>query len=126
MIKIILYAMFISLTGLGHAFAETRVVAISLADGVLSSPDDTLRFNKGDHVVIQWSSDSAMDLHLHGYDVKTKLKPGKTSEMVFDAKVTGRFAVNSHGHGHAKKGQGTSAIKLGHGEKAVMYIEVHP
>jgi hypothetical protein len=108
--------------------AEDKTITLSLVDGVLQSSENTLRFKKGDRVVVRWSSDRALELHLHGYDVKTAVEPGKVSEMVFDAEVLGRFAVNSHGatgHGHGDD-SGTKKIVLGHGEKAVVYFEVRP
>jgi hypothetical protein len=110
------------------AMSEDRVVSLSLVDGVLQSSDQTLRFTRGDRVVVRWSSDQALELHLHGYDVKTAVAPGKVAEMVFEAAILGRFPVNSHGatgHAHGEDG-GTGKVRLGHGEKAVVYFEVRP
>ena len=76
----------------------------------------TIRVKQGDEVKLNWKTDEKVELHMHGYDIKTSLIPGKPAEMRFIAKATGRFPVTSHGFGDS----------LGHGHAALIYIEVHP
>jgi hypothetical protein len=44
-------------------------------------------------------SDIADELHLHGYDLHIKTKPGETATLRFNASKTGRFGYELH---HAK------------------------
>jgi len=65
-----------------------------------------IRVRQGDVVKLRWSSERPMALHLHGYDITTKVDPGTVVEMSFTARATGRFSVQEHkpkaggGHNH--------------------------
>jgi hypothetical protein len=77
-----------------------------------------IRVKQNDVVRLQWSTDKAINLHLHGYDIEKSVAPGAVTEMTFTARATGRFAVAPHlaaqpGGGHA------------HGDVLVT-IEVYP
>ena len=54
-----------------------------------------------------------MTLHLHGYDIESKLAPGEPAAMAFKATIPGRFPVEVHGAG---KGP----------HRPVLYLEVYP
>jgi len=70
----------------------------------------TLRVDEGERVVINWTTDEAVEVHLHGYDIELQLAPGTTGAMDFVAKATGRYPINAHGFGH----------------RALAYLEVQP
>jgi hypothetical protein len=77
-----------------------------------------IRVKQGAAVRLRWTTDRAITLHLHGYDLEKRVEPGFVAEMVFTATATGRFPVeehrpNAHG-GHS------------HGEAALVRIEVRP
>ena len=77
-----------------------------------------IRIKQNDVVKLQWTTDTPLTIHLHGYDIEKDLKPGEVTEMTFTARATGRFTVEPHvgatpGGGHA------------HGEVLVT-IEVYP
>jgi hypothetical protein len=76
-----------------------------------------LRVRQGDVVKIRWRSDRLIVLHLHGYDVETKVEPGAVAEMTFTARATGRFSIEPHA---PKRGGGHD-----HGA-IVARIEVYP
>lgn len=77
-----------------------------------------IRVTQGDAVRLRWTSDRPIILHLHGYDIETKVTPGAVAEMVFTARATGRFPIEEHrpdtrgGHSH--------------GEAPLVRIEVRP
>ena len=77
-----------------------------------------LRVKQGDAVKLRWTSDRPIILHLHGYEIETKVVPGAVSEMTFDARATGRFPIEEH----------KPAAKGGHshGEAPLVRIEVRP
>lgn len=77
---------------------------------------NVVRVTEGQIVELILSSDEAVELHLHGYDVVAKAKPGAPAVMGFSAHATGRYPVTMHGHSHG----GT------HSEKTLLYLEVHP
>jgi hypothetical protein len=67
-----------------------------------------VRVKQGDVVKLRWTSDRPALLHLHGYDIETKVEPGAVAEMAFTARATGRFPVEEHkpiargGHSHSE------------------------
>jgi len=95
------------------AAAEERVFDLTIAHGKLTGGPDTIRARQGDNLVLHWHSDRAILLHLHGYDIETKVMPGVVAEMRFEARATGRFPIHVHG------GQGRS-------ETVLVYLEVYP
>lgn len=102
-------------------YAQARseqVFEVEITDREVVPEMATIRVKQGDSVRIQWMTDEATEVHLHGYNVKTELEPGKPSEMVFEARATGRFAVTSHGFGGHAHGH--------HDEPTLVYVEVHP
>ena len=77
-----------------------------------------IRVRQGDVVKLRWTSDRPIMLHLHGYDIETTVEPGKTAEMTFSARATGRFPVEEH---KPNKSAGHS-----HGEAPLVRVEVRP
>jgi hypothetical protein len=56
-----------------------------------------LRFTEGETVRFRVRSDSAEEVHVHGYDLRKDLEPGKTETMSFRASITGIFEVEFEG-----------------------------
>ena len=77
-----------------------------------------IRVRQGDTVKLRWTTDRPIMLHLHGYDIETKVEPGATAEMAFEARATGGSRSRSIGRirsgGHS------------HGEAPLVRIEVRP
>ena len=90
---------------------ETRAFTLDIRDGHVAPGKRTARVKVGDRVEIRWTTDEAVELHLHGYDIRLGVTPGTPGTMSFDAHATGRFPVGVHGSG-------------GHGN--IFYLEVHP
>jgi hypothetical protein len=67
---------------------------------------------------IHWHSDESGELHVHGYDLRIRLRPDTVVHTPIKTRATGRFPVTSHGFA-SKTGQT-------HGHGALLYIEVHP
>ena len=98
------------------ARAQTAVQTydIRVDHGVANTP--LIRVRQGDWVRLRWISDRPIVLHLHGYDIETKIGPGTVGVMDFAARATGRFPVEVHG----------SAGGHSHGEAPLVRIEVYP
>jgi hypothetical protein len=77
-----------------------------------------IRVKQGDAVRLRWTTDRPIVLHLHGYDIETKVEPGAVTEMAFTAHATGRFPVEEH-KANAKGGHS-------HGEAPLVRVEVRP
>ena len=72
------------------------------------------RVTQGELVGIEWSSDAAHDLHLHGYDIEMHVEPGVAAAVYLVVHASGRFPVAMHG------GAG------GHGHSTLFSLEVYP
>ena len=95
------------------AIAAERVFDLTIAHGKLTGGQDTIRVQLGDDVVLRWHSDRPILLHLHGYEIETRVAPGAVAETRFAARATGRFPIHVH------TGQARSESVLG-------YLEVYP
>jgi hypothetical protein len=51
---------------------------------------------EGDRVNFRITSDSPLELHLHGYDLSREIEPGEPAELAFDATISGRFEIEDH------------------------------
>ncbi len=98
---------------------KTFDLALALARGVAPAEQRVMRVSKGDAVRLRLTSDSAGDIHLHGYRLEAKLAPGQPAELAFTAYATGRYRLEWHGAGDdAKTGQ--------HHGPALATLEVRP
>jgi FtsP/CotA-like multicopper oxidase with cupredoxin domain len=95
------------------AIGAERVFDLTIAHGKLTGGQDTIRVQQGDNVVLRWHSDRPIVLHLHGYEIETRVMPGVVAETHFAARATGRFPVHVHA------GQAQS-------EAVLVYLEVYP
>jgi hypothetical protein len=86
-----------------------KVFDLAIVNGKVAPAMQLVRVKQGDAVSLRWTSDQPIILHLHGYDIETKVEPGAVAEMAFEARATGRFPVEEHSpdakgghaHGHA-------------------------
>ena len=95
------------------AAGQRKVFELVVQGGKVMLPGGTLVLHQNDEVELQWRSDRAMELHLHGYDILVKVSPTAPARMVFRARLPGRFPVSEHRHDGQHHG-------------AVVYLEVHP
>jgi len=56
-----------------------------------------LSFKEGETVRFRVRSDKQEELHVHGYDIKKDLEPGKTATVSFKATITGIFEIELEG-----------------------------
>ena len=55
-----------------------------------------IQVKQNDHVVFHVTSDQADEMHLHGYNLRLRLKPRERATLEFDARRTGRFTFELH------------------------------
>jgi FtsP/CotA-like multicopper oxidase with cupredoxin domain len=97
----------------GLVLAAPQSFDLALTGGKPPVEHETIRVAKGDEVTLRFTSDRAIALHLHGYDIQATVAPGGEATMRFTASIAGRFPVSEHTHGP------------GH-HRAVLYLEVLP
>ena len=102
---------------MGGASAEELTFDLKVERGRVARAMQLIRVKQGDVVRLRWTTDRALDLHLHGYDIEQKIEPGTVSELTFTARATGRFPVVVHA---PKRGGGHSH------EAPLVQIEVLP
>jgi hypothetical protein len=78
-----------------------------------------MRVHEGDIVKLRWTSDRALVLHLHGYDIEKRVAAGAITEFAFTAYATGRFPIQIHAPGAGSGGRV-------HDEPPLAVIEVYP
>jgi FtsP/CotA-like multicopper oxidase with cupredoxin domain len=92
-----------------------RVIEARIENREVVAPTEPIRVTEGDVVELRWTSDEAVELHLHGYDIELRVEQGEPAAMVIETRATGRFPITSHGWGGG-----------GHGHDALTYLEVYP
>jgi precorrin-4 methylase len=95
------------------AFGAEQVFDLTIVRGKLTGGEDTIRVHQGDSVILRWHSDRPIVLHLHGYEIETRVVPGTVAETRLEARAAGRFQIHLH------MAQGRSEAVLG-------YLEVYP
>ena len=108
-----LLVLIMSVFAMGNALAAEQVFDVALAEGRVPPERRTIQVTRGDDVVLRWTSDRAVALHLHGYDIEQSVPAGGSATMRFAANIAGRFPVSEHRHGGGR-------------ERAVLYLEVRP
>ena len=115
-------AVFMSLALAGTLLAQAQtpevVFDFKIENGRVAERMRRVRVSQGDAVRLRWSTDRPIILHLHGYDIETKVMPGAVAEMAFIARATGRFPVEEH----KPDATGTHS----HGEVPLVRLEVRP
>jgi hypothetical protein len=67
-----------------------------LKDGKLASGQSVIQVHRGEQVVLRIKSNTADELHLHGYDLQARITPQETAVLEFSANRTGRFTLELH------------------------------
>jgi hypothetical protein len=95
------------------AGAEPQVINLAIRNGDLSKEMRVIRVRQGDDVTLRWTTDAALTIHLHGYDIEQKLSPGPPISVRFTARASGRFPIEIHTHSSGR-------------DRTLGYLEVHP
>jgi len=107
-----------SLAGVA-AYAAEAVFDLRIENGHLPQKMRVVRVKQGDAVMLRWTADQPITVHLHGYDIEKRIEPGQVGEMSFTARATGRYPVHAH---DARTGPDKGADE----EAPLLYVEVYP
>ena len=72
------------------------VFDLEIKDGRLASGQSVIQVHRGEQVVLRFKSNTADELHLHGYDLYARITPRETAVLEFSANRTGRFTLELH------------------------------
>ena len=64
---------------------QSRVIELRIENRHVVADKKTIRITEGETVELHWTSDQAVELHLHGYDLKAAPAPAKPAVMAFKA-----------------------------------------
>ena len=81
---------------LGSAIGAELTFVLRIENGHVPADMRLICVKQNDVVRLQWSTDKPMTIHLHGYDIETRLVPGAMIDMTFAARASGRFTVEPH------------------------------
>jgi hypothetical protein len=112
-------ALLLILAGSPRAGAAELIFDIRIEHGRIPDAMHLMRVHEGDSVKLRWTSDRALVLHLHGYDIENRVAPDGVTELAFTAYATGRFPIQIHA-------QGAGAGSAAHQDAPSAIIEVYP
>jgi FtsP/CotA-like multicopper oxidase with cupredoxin domain len=73
--------------------AEPAVQTIRVVNGQPDGGIKTISYKKGDQVRLKVQSDTADEIHVHGYDLKKDVSAGGNVQFAFKASIEGRFEI---------------------------------
>ena len=79
--------------GTGGQEAPPRPATISVVNGKADGGIKTITFSKGDQVRLKVNSDTADEVHIHGYDIHKDVEAGGSVRFAFPASIDGRFEI---------------------------------
>jgi hypothetical protein len=77
--------------------ADSSVPVIEVVGGQPQGGIAGLDFNQGDEIRFDVTSDTADEVHVHGYDIEEEVPAGGTAKFDFPADLEGVFEVELHG-----------------------------
>jgi hypothetical protein len=78
---------------------KPAIPVVTVVDAKPQGGIKKLKFTKGDTIRFQVKSDTADEIHFHGYDVHEDVAAGGTATFSLPAKIEGRFVVELEDHG---------------------------
>jgi hypothetical protein len=70
-----------------------KLIQVRVAGGKVETAQRRVRVSRGDRVRIQVQSDQADEVHVHGFDLKEPVGPGKPATVEFTADLPGVWEV---------------------------------
>ncbi len=73
---------------------QERIYDVAIEDGAMS-PNE-ISVEEGDFVALRLTSETPVEVHVHGYDVEEDVLPGEETVLSLEADATGRFEIEDH------------------------------
>ena len=68
-------------------------IVVRVKNGKVQMPDDVVELSLGEPVRLEITSDTADEVHVHGYERKAEVAPGQKVVLEFNADIPGTFEV---------------------------------
>jgi hypothetical protein len=78
--------------------AEPEIPVVTVKDAKPVGGIEKIKFTKGDTIEFKVRSDTADEIHFHGYDIAQDVKAGGSTTFKVKATIEGRFVVELEGH----------------------------
>ena len=85
-------------TGTTKTPAAPEVPVVRVVDGKPQGGVEKLSFDKGERIRFKVVSDTADEIHVHGYDLMKDVAKGGAVSFSFEASIDGRFVVELEHH----------------------------
>jgi hypothetical protein len=82
-----------------EAPAEPAIPTVRVVDAKPQGGVRKLEFDKGDQIRFKVVSDTADEIHVHGYDLMKDVEQGGSVSFSFKGSIDGRFVVELEDHG---------------------------
>jgi hypothetical protein len=87
-------------SGLAAEAVKPIRISVAIRNRSLANPvQKDIRITQGDVLELVFTTDEPAELHLHGYDIYLNVVPGTPAVLRVDAKIAGRYALESHRFG---------------------------
>jgi hypothetical protein len=86
-------------TSTEEAPAEPAIPTVRVVDAKPQGGVKKLEFDKGDQIRFKVVSDTADEIHVHGYDLMKDVEQGGSVSFSFKGSIDGRFVVELEDHG---------------------------
>ncbi|MCW2681455.1 MAG: uncharacterized protein JWM62_2856 [Frankiales bacterium] len=73
-----------------------RTIDVTYAAGEISGVEGRVEVEKGEQLVLRFTSDVVEEIHVHGYDLYADLVPGQPAQIAFTADLPGSYEVELH------------------------------
>ena len=73
---------------------QERVYDVAIEGGAMNPAE--ISAEEGNFVTLRLTSESPVEVHMHGYDLEGDVLPGEETELSFEADVSGRFDIEDH------------------------------
>jgi hypothetical protein len=98
---VVVIAVVVAIASGGSNSSSSDTVSSATVNVVGAKPEGgikTIRFKKGGTIDLKVHSDTADEVHFHGYDVHEDVTKGGTVEFRMPAKIEGKFVVELEEH----------------------------
>ncbi|MPY78574.1 MAG: hypothetical protein GEV04_08775 [Actinophytocola sp.] len=98
----VLAALMLALAGCGSApdsGATGGAVSFTVKGGERVAGPEQVEVGVGETVTIEVTSDTADEVHVHGYNKSVELKPGEPATLTFEAAIAGVWEIELHDSG---------------------------
>ncbi len=81
-------------TGTSADESQERIYDVAIESGTMNPGE--ISVEEGDFVTLRLTSESPVEVHVHGYDLEGDVLPGEETDLSFEAYTTGRFEIEDH------------------------------